>query len=1203
MPNRPNNPSQDFLIVGIGASAGGLEALKDFFSACSPAPGAAFVVVVHLAPDFKSHMSEILSHSTPMPVLEAADDMKVRADHVYIIPSGKELTIKDGFLRLAERGPNSQTIDVFLSSLAEDQKKRAVGVILSGELADGSRGVRAIKAHGGAAFAQDSGSAQHPHMPEAAAATGAVNPVLSPQDIARRLCRPSAPEAGLKRATQETPRQDAALAGICAFLRAALDVDFSDYKKPTIMRRVRRRMEALNIVSMEDYASALKTVPGEAQLLSDELLVHVTSFFRDPLAFEMMKAKVYPELIGRRSPKIPIRLWIVGCSTGEEVYSHAINLLEYLKEKNGLSPIKIFGTDLDEGVLAKARKGFFSEKAAAQLSPERLARYFEPVKGGRRIVKTIRDICVFAKHDITKDAPFSNMDFISCRNLLIYLEPALQKRVLPLLHYALRPNGFLLLGSSETVADTPGQFNEVDNKARLYSKIASASDRAPEFTISSERVEWASLPERRGNPTGTEPAGPELQTEVGRILLNQYTPAGVLIDDAMNIVQTHGSTNLFLELPSGIVSTNLAKMAHADLSLAIRAAVQRAKTEDVAVKKQVRARLRAEELDVQLDVIPVKTPQERRRHYLVLFSPLPKAPAADAHAGRMQTQLEFQQLREELDSAKEYVHWVSREQESTAQEKRTAGDETASAAEELHSMNEELEAAKEELQASNEELTTVNEELARRNAELRTSHDELASLLGSARIPIIVLDKDMNIRHFTPAAEATFDLHRSDTGKLLTSLNLSVQLPDLKNTIAKVLRGQKETSLEVRDREGRWYALWIRPYLTREKNIEGATLSLIDFTEKKKDILTLQSSRDYAEAALDARKVKMVILDSSLRILRANKLFYKRFKLTASKARGRTLFSLGKKMWSARPLREKLSALAHDETPFTDYECEFDVPSRGTRTLSISGRIVTHSTPDVKDVKDVKSLLITIEDVTTRQQVAEAVARRKSDAHQRDFVANVSHELMTPITAIKGYAEALVAGAFDNPNKRLKFSHIIEKHADRLTQLVEDLLQLSSSEAGHKKTADRIPLAEQILKLLPDLTPSARKRGISIRVKVAADLKVSMSKSELHQILQNLIQNAVKYNRSKGRVAIAAHVVGKRIIVSVQDTGIGVPKEDLTRIFDRFHRAANARTKTDRGSGLGLPIVKSILVAHGCRIWAESQKGKGTTFFFTLPKA
>jgi two-component system phosphate regulon sensor histidine kinase PhoR len=353
-------------------------------------------------------------------------------------------------------------------------------------------------------------------------------------------------------------------------------------------------------------------------------------------------------------------------------------------------------------------------------------------------------------------------------------------------------------------------------------------------------------------------------------------------------------------------------------------------------------------------------------------------------------------------------------------------------------------------------------------------------------------------------------------------------------------------------------------------------------------------SRNDANEIFDALKVSLATLDGSLRIIRTNRLFRETFRL--SRARGRPLSRLGNGMWNAPALREKVRALRKG-VPFTGHEHTVDLPARGSRVLSISGLALP------RGAQPPQALLIAVVDLSARLQSAEAEALRKVEGRQRDFVANVSHELMTPITAIKGYAEALLSGALDVSRKRLKFTQIIEKHADRLTQLVEDLLQLSTSETGPRKSVDAVPLAENIQRLVMDLAPLARKRGISIRVKTAPELRAAMNKNELNQILQNLVSNAIKYNRSRGRIVISAHVLGKRLVVAVRDTGIGVPKEDLTRIFDRFHRAANARSKTERGSGLGLSIVKSILVAHGCRIWAESEPGKGTTFFFTLPKA
>jgi signal transduction histidine kinase len=352
-----------------------------------------------------------------------------------------------------------------------------------------------------------------------------------------------------------------------------------------------------------------------------------------------------------------------------------------------------------------------------------------------------------------------------------------------------------------------------------------------------------------------------------------------------------------------------------------------------------------------------------------------------------------------------------------------------------------------------------------------------------------------------------------------------------------------------------------------------------------------------AESVFETLNISLASVDSSMKIIRANKPFHWAFNLAPLKTRTRTLYHLGKGMWNAEPIREKLHALARDHKPFTDFECVFEIPLLGTRTLAISGLVAAHNP------REKQTFLIVVQDVTSRKQSAEAAALQKSEARQRDFVANVSHELMTPITAIKGYSEALVSGALELPNKRLKFTQIIEKHADRLSQLVEDLLHLSTAEAGHKKSVDSVLLTEKIHQLTADLGPMARKRGISIRVKMNPDLRVAVNKPALRQILQNLFQNAIKYNRVNGRIVVGASVVGKRVVVTIQDTGIGIPKEDLTKIFDRFHRASNARATTERGTGLGLSIAKSILVGHGCRIWAESELGKGTTFFFTLPKA
>ena len=682
------------------------------------------------------------------------------------------------------------------------------------------------------------------------------------------------------------------------------------------------------------------------------------------------------------------------------------------------------------------------------------------------------------------------------------------------------------------------------------------------------------MPERRRNPR--ESAGPDFQEEVKHVLLGRYTPPAVLVDDSVNVMHVHGRVSPFLEPPGGAPTANLLKMAKASLAIAIRAAISKAKLEDREVTQNVRCALDGREIGITLDVIPVRSRTDRRRGYLILFKP----GGADAFLGeatKAEGQLEFDDRRRGPVSA------ASREERRSGAAKRRDADAR-------------LVAAEVELKASNAELVAVNAELRLGNSDLNATNDDLSNLLASSQIPILMLDRKMRIRRFTPPAEKAFGIAASDVGQPLADLKLGIEAPQLKAAVRDVVAGFEARQLEVRDRQDRWYTLWIRPYKTAANVVDGAVLSMIDITEKRSGIRALTAARDYAEAIVDTVNDSLLILNRHLKVKNASRFYYELFRESPAEVKGRSIYELCGGLWNVPPLRRHLSALAAHETPFSGWEADFDVPKLGRRTLTISGRVVPH------DAENETRIVLAIEDVSPRKQAAEAAALRKSEARQRDFVANVSHELMTPIAAIKGYSESLTAGALEIPGKRVKFTQIIEKHADRLAQLVEDLLQLSSFDAGRARAAsETVFLRTNIEKLVRGLAPAARGRAVSFRVLVPARLRVAMNRAELTQVMQNLCENAIKYNRKKGRVYIRARRIGKRVVVSVQDTGIGVPKEDLPRIFDRFHRAENARLKTARGNGLGLSIVRSILVNRGCRIWAESVEGKGTTVFFTLP--
>jgi two-component system CheB/CheR fusion protein len=717
--------------------------------------------------------------------------------------------------------------------------------------------------------------------------------------------------------------------------------------------------------------------------------------------------------------------------------------------------------------------------------------------------------------------------------------------------------------------------NSEDKKASNASSSASrTADFAPAGALVGRPAgEWAPMPERRLRPRASP--GPEFQEEVQRILLSRYTPAAVLVDDSFNVAHVHGNVRAALGAPEGAPAANLMAMARGELATAIRTAVIKAKSEDRTVSKTARFARDGQTAGLSIEVIAVRSRSDRRRCYLILLRPesLPGLPFAPAGAAGQLDLLEPGSSAGAVQARAE-----------------------ASAPEQLRRANQKLASAREELQSANAELVSVNEELRRGHADVSATNDDLSNLLASAQIPILMLDRNMRVRRSTPPAEAAFGVAASDIGQPLAALKLTIDAPFLKEAVRDVIAGFPAKQLEVRGREERWYSLWIRPYKTNARLIDGAVLSMIDVTANRRGMRALEAARDYAEAIVDTVNDSLLILNRHLKVTSASRFYYELFRCSPADIRGRSIYELGAGMWNVPALRQQLSALAAAETPFSGWEAEFDVPKLGRRTLAVSGRVVPHAEGEEPKI------VVAIEDASLRKQAAEAAALRKSESRQRDFVANVSHELMTPIAAIKGYSESLVSGAIATPGRRVKFAQIIEKNADRLAQLVEDLLQLSAFDAGRAPAAsETVLLRASVEKAARGLAAAARARGVALRILVPKTLRAAIGRDELAQVLQNLTANAIKYNRSKGRVYVRARRIGKRILVSLQDTGIGIPKADLPRIFDRFHRAENARLKTERGNGLGLSIARSILAHRGCRIWAESVEGKGTIVSFTLP--
>jgi two-component system, chemotaxis family, CheB/CheR fusion protein len=831
------DPGELFPIVGVGASAGGIEAFTSLLGAIPADPGLSLVFVLHQDSRLKSRLASVLSRATPMQVVDCGEGASIERDRVYVAPPGSQLSIKGGRF-VIERTESHATmpVDGLFRSLALDQRHRAVGVVLSGTASDGAIGTREIKAEGGITFAQDE-SAQFDGMPANAIATGAVDFVLSPARIGEELLH-LARRIGSGALSPIQPLSEKALLDVFALLHEALGVDFTNYKPTTVERRIRRRMAISGADTLEDYLKILRENAEEVGRLYSDILIRVTGFFRDPDVFEAIRREIVPEIMSGHSLSDPVRIWVPGCATGEEVYSLAITLIESAEVNRFACPVQIFGTDVSDSAIERARLGWFPEDIAAEVSPERLSRFFVKADSGYRISKAIRDTCIFARQNLAKDPPFSRVDLISCRNVLIYLGQSLQRKAMHVFHYALKPRGYLVLGSAETIGSFGDLFAVANRRYKIYQKKA-GTRRLP-LPIDS----MLPAPAHHREPVHGEhepPTHSNVFREADRVLLSRYTPAGVLINEDLDILQFRGRLSPFLEPAPGQASFKILKMAREGLLGELRSAIQESRKRGAIARREgIHVRSNGSYIIVRLEVIPVIS-STRERYELVLFEQTGPAGAGErktkgakksAKADRSHTQL--QQTQGELESTREYLQSILEEQEAMNEELRSANEEIQSSNEELQSTNEELETAKEELQSSNEELSTLNDELSARNTELAEANNDLLNLLASIDVSIIMLDSDLCIRRFNPGAQRALNIIPADVGRPITDLNLTLEVDDLDKIIAGVIEHLEVKEMEVRDRSGRWYLMRVRPYKTMENRIEGAVLVLVDVDQLKR---------------------------------------------------------------------------------------------------------------------------------------------------------------------------------------------------------------------------------------------------------------------------------------------------------------------------------------------------------------------------------
>jgi two-component system CheB/CheR fusion protein len=975
-------------VVGVGASAGGLEAFRQLLRRLPVSTGMAIVLITHLDPRHESILPDLLAKATPLPVSEAEDGTRVEPNHIYVMPRNTSMAIEGGALRLwpREKGRSQhRPIDAFLRTLAEDQNARAIGVILSGTATDGTLGLEAIKAEGGITFAQEPKSAQYDSMPRSAIAAGCVDFVLTPEEIALELARisrhPYVVPAEIAEPGAEEAAQPAVKNGfnkILALLRRMTSIDFTLYKANTLRRRIRRRMILNKLDGLGEYAEYLRNNPTEVENLYQDILINVTSFFRDPEAFEALKEKIFPRIVEHRAADEPVRIWVVGSSTGEEAYSIAMAFSEFVGERAKHIPVQIFATDLNERSIERARAGLYSKNIAEDVSPDRLRRFFTEAEGGYRISKPIRDMCVFARQNVINDPPFSRMDLISCRNLLIYLEPVLQKQVLPLLHYALNPAGVLWLGHSETTGAASGLFEPEDKKHRFYvRKLATGRPRISYPTGVQAReqerdiVRQPATAYEGGTVTGGEA---DAQREADRIILARYAPASALIDEEMRVLQLRGDTSYYLDHQPNNATRNLLKLAREGLLVVLREAVDKARQDESPVRKEnLRVKLDDVTGDVNLEVIPLRRSALQERHFLILFESVEVAGRGGERKAvdrrRISEERKVKQLSQELAAARDYLQSVIEEYEATNEELQSASEEAQSSNEELQSINEELETSKEELESSNEELITLNEELNNRNSELGRLNSDLVNLLGSVQMPILMLDGQLRIRRFTPAAEKLLNLIPTDVGRPIGDLKLNLDCPDLKRLITEVIDTVSVREVETRDGAGRWYWLRVHPYKTLEKKIDGAVVALVDIDALKKIEREIEAARDYAEAIIGATRDPLLVLRADLKVESANGAFYKTFKVEPPETEGRLIYELGGRQWDIPEFRRLLEDIILHNSSFNDFEVMHKFPGIGMRSMLLNARRL-----DSREGGAAR-ILLGIEDVTERREAELALAQ------------------------------------------------------------------------------------------------------------------------------------------------------------------------------------------------------------------------------------
>ena len=1196
-------------IIGIGASAGGLEAIHEFFDNIQPDTGFSFIVIQHLSPDYKSLMGELLAKHTMMQVYEATDEAIVKPNCIYLIPSKKLLTIKDGKLHLTDKIKTTQpnnAIDVFFESLAIDKKEAAVGIILSGTGTDGTKGIEAIKINGGLVITQDPISAGFDGMPNSAIGSGFTDLVLTPDMMPDEMMS-YLQESPLLRAMGDfTQKDEMMLREILQMVKLSTGNDFTHYKRPTLFRRLAKRMMEVSAPTIEEYKNQLTNNPEEVKILGKDFLINVTRFFRDTEAFDALRTQVIPAIVSDKTHKEQVKIWSMACSSGEEAYSLAILFAEYIEKQKlpGLT-VKIFATDVDTESLETASKAIYQKQIEKEVPANLLQKYFITDEGGYKIIPEIRRMVVFAKHDILKDPPFSKMDLILCRNMLIYFDPYIQTKVMQKIHFALNIHSFLFLGSSENIGPLNNAMEEINRKWKIY-RCVSKTNIIPSDTFVVPATNKLTLPATSNSKSALS----NLAEIFKNTLLEDRIIAGIFIDKDFIVKQAIGNFKTFLEFPEGSFHFNLLKMVPADLSVALGVHVRKAiSLNEKVIAKKVAIHEKDSVKHINIIVKPHLYPKDYTQSFIFIILEETESPGRYTKTVYDPTLANHtEQLENELRESRENLQAIIEELES-------ANEELQSTNEEMISTNEELQSTNEELQSLNEELHTVSAEHQNKIKELQELNDDLDNYFRNSDIGQVFIDKKMVIRKFSPGIYPIINLINSDIGRSLVDITNNLQEGSFINDIKEVIKSGNPFEKEVISDLHHYFLMRISPYLKRDKDFDGAVISFIDITESKKLAGILEGVFNSSTNGITAQKT---IRDNNQQIidfeyLAVNTAFSDMFGKPPNKLIGRTIKQVFPNI-EKEHIDLYIKAVETGKSVKAEYYQSSNKRWYEMIAVKMFDGIVTTHYDITERKKSSETIATSYQELknTSEQLVDSNRQLERSNMDLMQFASVASHDLKEPLRKIQVFGNILTEKMKEKFNpEETDYLHKIVQASGRMQTLIEDVLTLSKL-SNNDLVRTPVDLSKILTRIVDDLEITIREKNAHIQI---AELPVIEGiEGQIHQVFQNLLSNSLKFNDKKvPKITITEKPILKEnlhdvcingnsenfVCIEVTDNGIGFEDKYAEKIFGIFQRL-NGRQFD--GTGIGLAIVKKIIENHSGCIKAESYPGKGTSFALYLPK-